>query len=84
MSKHPAGIAQDKYFAMKEGNNMLDMYTLGGRPGYAQFLENRLHSAFQAGYDAAVKDKQKEIDTLAKKFADMMVYANQLEMKLSK
>lgn len=79
VKKHPAAIAEDKWFMSDQGIGSSDPVTLGASMEQEEFLRNRLHSAFQAGYDAAKELKQKEMDILAKKLADMIVYATQLE-----
>ena len=56
MKRHPAAIARDEWDSSDEGQRCHDAYTLGQYP--QQYLTNRLHSAFQAGYDAALRRLQ--------------------------
>ena len=81
MKRHPSAIAQDEWFKSEQGIASEEPSTLGASEVQRQFLTNRLHSAFQAGYNAGEAQKQKEIDALAKKLADMIVYATQLEQE---
>lgn len=60
MKRHPAAIARDKWFDSKEGKDTCDPLTLGAGAKQQQYLTNRLHRAFQAGYDAAVKDQLRQ------------------------
>lgn len=75
MKKHPAAIARDEYFADKaRGKPSCNPTSLCAPANQRQYLTNRLHAAFVAGYDAAVEIKQKEIDTLVERFADQLGY----------
>jgi hypothetical protein len=61
MKRHPAAIASDKYFATKEGSSATDPQTLGEyNHGAVQYLTNRLHAAFQAGYSACANQTAQE------------------------
>jgi hypothetical protein len=50
--KHPAAIAWDRWIESKEGRKSREPYDFTPT-GHAQYLENRLALAFQAGYVAA-------------------------------
>lgn len=48
--RHPAAIAWDRF--REQNQTTFEPYDFT-QPGYSQYLENRLHRAFTAGFDAA-------------------------------
>jgi len=67
MTKHPAAIARDEYFAGDKGKQACDPLTLKGcQADQRQYLENRLEAAFQAGYHAA-EGQRKTLEEEAEK-----------------
>ena len=53
MKRHPAAIARDQYFCGACGRTSLNLSTFPEK-GHLKYLQNRLHLAFAAGYQAAV------------------------------
>ena len=51
---HPAALAEFDYFMTDAGKQLFDDSIV--KPGSVQYLINRIHRAFQAGYNAAEKN----------------------------
>jgi hypothetical protein len=62
--RHPIVVAIAAYFK-KNGAEACDSTTLGPPAKHNRFLQNRLHAAFQAGWDAALDAASHEHDPKA-------------------
>jgi len=57
IEKHPAAIARDEWLDSDEGTRCTNPMTLRAPSDQAQYLQNRLTSAFAAGWAAFEKHK---------------------------
>lgn len=67
MKRHPAAIASDEYFEDgHKGEASCDPLSLQAPKSARQYLTNRLHAAFQAGYKAGANQSAQEAEEAEK------------------